>query len=490
MSGKEHTERESAPSVIRVFWIADFFVLLFFLSTAAAGIYMFRLDLLQTIESRTEEPAGIIVIRNNIVQRRHEERVLWDRLFVDSLVYPGDLIRAADLSSATIHIDDNKINLDENTLIRIQHYQEGAFHVELREGNLSLSSGTEGAGIILNVMGRQVQAAPGTVINAAAAEDGIVIQVSEGTAAFIQEGQSRELSPGTMVAQDSGGGLRVIQAAVVTRPQPDARYLKNGQGMLSVSFQWNRINLEDKETLRLEIAGDRNFTQNLRVINGLDNRAQAAFETGLWHWRLIHNAGIENANIENANILGAGQFTVTDASGPALLSPASGSLFRYQNNFPQLRFQWSQKQDASQYILEVSGTPDFEKLQINRQLAAVSFIQSELGAGTWYWRVKPVFPSIYEGTSAYSPAASFKIEQSGDPHAPAIEVPEPSAAVVPEPVRTRLPTGRYYTVQPGDSLNKIARQEYGDASFWIKIFDANNIENQDLIYPSQVLYIP
>jgi nucleoid-associated protein YgaU len=49
-----------------------------------------------------------------------------------------------------------------------------------------------------------------------------------------------------------------------------------------------------------------------------------------------------------------------------------------------------------------------------------------------------------------------------------------------------------YTVVAGDSLSKIAKREYGDASKWHRIFEANRdkIQNPDLIHPGQVLNLP
>jgi nucleoid-associated protein YgaU len=49
-----------------------------------------------------------------------------------------------------------------------------------------------------------------------------------------------------------------------------------------------------------------------------------------------------------------------------------------------------------------------------------------------------------------------------------------------------------YTVVSGDSLSRISKRIYGDASKWKKIYEANTdqIENPDLIYPGQVLKIP
>lgn len=58
--------------------------------------------------------------------------------------------------------------------------------------------------------------------------------------------------------------------------------------------------------------------------------------------------------------------------------------------------------------------------------------------------------------------------------------------------RNITPAGKTYTVVQGDSLSKIAKREYGDASKWRQIYHANKdvIDNPDLIEPGQNLIIP
>jgi hypothetical protein len=421
----------------------------------------------------------MIIIRDNIVQRRFADRVIWDRLFVDSPVYSGDLIRAADLSAATIDVENNHLNLNENTLIRIQNSADGRgpFEVDLQKGNLSLATATEGTGITLNLMGRQVQAGAGSVLNAETGDEGIIVQVNTGTATFIEEGGVRELTEGTMIAQDPDGAERIIPAAVVTNPRPGARYIKNQPEPLSLNFAWKSINLEAGESLRLEIAADRNYTRNVQIVENVNNQAQAFFETGLWHWRLTWG------NV----VLSTGQLTVADATGPEPLSPAMNSLFRYQNDLPQVRLQWSEKTGTDHYVLEISGEQNFID-PVKRQSSAASFILSDLGSGIWYWRVLPVFSSAYEGSAAYSAAASFRIEQSSDPTAPSIELPEP--APQPAPARVVAVPGRNYIVQEGDNLSRIAVQAYGTADGMVQIIAANNIADANLIFVGQVIFIP
>ena len=49
-----------------------------------------------------------------------------------------------------------------------------------------------------------------------------------------------------------------------------------------------------------------------------------------------------------------------------------------------------------------------------------------------------------------------------------------------------------YTVKPGDTLSKIAKQSLGDANAYMRIFEANRdqLSDPDMIKPGQVLKIP
>jgi nucleoid-associated protein YgaU len=51
---------------------------------------------------------------------------------------------------------------------------------------------------------------------------------------------------------------------------------------------------------------------------------------------------------------------------------------------------------------------------------------------------------------------------------------------------------QFYTVQKGDTLSKIAREFYGEASKYPQIFEANKpmLKDPDKIYPGQMLRIP
>ena len=80
------------------------------------------------------------------------------------------------------------------------------------------------------------------------------------------------------------------------------------------------------------------------------------------------------------------------------------------------------------------------------------------------------------------PKADFSNVQSGS----STNAPEVPAA------RGSQPAGRTYTVKSGDSLSAIAKNEYGDAGAWRRIYEANRdqISDPDMIHPGQELKIP
>lgn len=84
-------------------------------------------------------------------------------------------------------------------------------------------------------------------------------------------------------------------------------------------------------------------------------------------------------------------------------------------------------------------------------------------------------------------------EQAATTDAPAEEQQEEEAPPAPlSPEEDVAPTSTFYTVKSGDNLSKIAKEQYGSASRYPEIFEANKpmLKHPDKIYPGQVLRIP
>ena len=66
------------------------------------------------------------------------------------------------------------------------------------------------------------------------------------------------------------------------------------------------------------------------------------------------------------------------------------------------------------------------------------------------------------------------------------------APAAPRSSPTAAPATRDYTIKSGDSLSKIAKEFYGNAGDWKKIFEANKdkIKDPNMIFPGQKIIIP
>lgn len=82
---------------------------------------------------------------------------------------------------------------------------------------------------------------------------------------------------------------------------------------------------------------------------------------------------------------------------------------------------------------------------------------------------------------------------------PAAAAPQPGAAVIPPPMTSAAPAGaagtpalKVHEVVKGETLSGIAKQYYGNAGQYMKIFEANKdiLKDPDLIKPGQKLKIP
>lgn len=94
-------------------------------------------------------------------------------------------------------------------------------------------------------------------------------------------------------------------------------------------------------------------------------------------------------------------------------------------------------------------------------------------------------------TEAASDATAASDTAAAPPETASAESePEPEAKTTRQPEPANPDSQEKYTVQKGDSLARIARRFYGNASYVSKICDLNGIEDPDRITPGQNILLP
>ena len=436
MTTVERVKSRYVDPVKTGFRFRDLLVIILCLFTVGYSINLFRLDLFQTVSLQNVEPVGTITIRNNTVQRRIADRVLWDRLTVESPVYLGDIIRVAEMSSAVLNIEGQQLDIGENTLIRIQLAPNGeGLQIELSEGSIGITVTEESvsqgfAPLQLNMNGRVIETTAGTSITAAVTNDRSAVQVNEGSVTFVEGNTSREISSGEQLALNNEGAEILIPSLVITQPHFNARYEKFSVQGAPVTFAWNRVNMQPQDLLNLEIAADREFTRDISVFNTLDsgvNSLEKILDTGNWNWRFVHENAVlasgrltvfESEQITELEQIIAPQITaepepeIIEATAepepppppfnvPLNRLPVNGQVYGINQlrNSRNIVFSWSAVQGANAYIVTLYQQTNTARRQINR--VTVSGTRwtlddiSVLNRGRFIWQVEAVYRDNY-----------------------------------------------------------------------------------------------
>jgi hypothetical protein len=380
---------------------------------------LFRLDLYRTLTRQTEQPIAVITFKYKVAQRRFVDRVLWDRLKQESPVYDGDFIRTAEISEATVTFAGGRstiINLEENSLIQL-HEEDGGIRIDISEGGLSADAGD--STLVLVSGARRIRVETGGAVQAGIEEGELKLRVMEGTASFSDPGGTGSLSAGEGIVLGDAGPRSLLEA-VALFPRPQARFLNPGPGRFTVAFRWSHPNPE--AATRLEIAEDRAFSRLVFSGDFDGDRAAVDLEGGSYFWR------VSPANDEEPFPTTLA-FKILPAPTPVLISPAEGYRYQFRTSRPSVRFHWTETEEAAFYVLEAADNPDMANPALSREVRGTSLYASALGAGTWYWRVRPVFPAAFQGAAAEGVPVSFSIVQSGSLKAPELRVPQDQGTV-------------------------------------------------------------
>jgi hypothetical protein len=266
-------------------WIDVLFILACF-AGAAFGFWLFWTDITQVLLKRTEEPVGMLSYKRHVVQRRFGDRLMWNQIPRESPVYNGDLVRTSDLSDAVITFDsEDSVRLAENSLIHIRYDKEADSFIELLSGDISLVSTSGKIGVISG--NQKLVPVSGGILNVRRGPAGTEARSLTGrTEIFSPDGVIRSLEIGQTARAGGEGSVDIAEDMVVLRPLPNQE-LRADTNPMPVPFSWTG-DLSPAEYVRIEVAGDRGFTDLVYAENEYYEAGTVVpLPPGIWWWRVF-----------------------------------------------------------------------------------------------------------------------------------------------------------------------------------------------------------
>ena len=390
----------------------DLVVVIVSLAVIFFDLFLFVKELNRTFE-RMDTPIATIEYKYKTVQRKFNDRAVWDRPVQNSYLYNGDTIRTANEASATIHFLGNEdagnvVEVDSNTMVQIFARNEES---ELNLNLGSVSAKTANNNLHLKSDNADINIEKGSVLHVQKGDaESLQLAVEEGSVSVIgsTSGETEVLEAGSVLQQGKEAKLVMIS------PGKNTRLLNQSRDDLGIDikFKW-QSSFSGNEEIFLETSPLSNFSVDTKRY---DVRSLKEFtvkhDSGVLHWRLAAKAGAESEDTVS------GKVTVIKAPAPVNLLPEAEKTFAYNTNPPHIRFLWEGNELSSYYTVEIADNKNMENPKVVKNSSTESFSLSELTEGTWYWRVLPKYGFDSSFKAQASDVSAFSIKKTEEAEKP------------------------------------------------------------------------
>ena len=387
---------------------------------AAASIWKFSQILNESLV-KDEEPIANITFKWKVAQRQFLDDLLWDRLQQMSPVYNGDTIRTAPASEATIYFTDgNIIQLTTNSMIQIFLKEDKRGNAELKKGSASVIANN--SDFTLQSGDASIEIEKGSTLQTETTSDGsLKMQVVDGKIQIQNPNGTFTVLTGETAFLSTDGIISQSHLNVQT-PTINAQYLNFREENTLVDFEWTT----ESNSILLETAADKKFNDILssQIIRNA-KRASMAVPSGTIYWRI---STIPEGDITYSESV-SGKIKVIYSPAPDLITPVQDFQTKYRTKQPSIRFTWTEVERASSYQIDIADNVDFINPVFSKRTPQTSIVSSDLGKGTWYWRVTPYYMINNIGLAEPSITNSFVINQTEMLEKPELKLPGENAFV-------------------------------------------------------------
>lgn len=389
----------------------DRFVLISLTSIAIFFSVLFYLDLNRKIAIGDREIVGTIFFKNNIVQRKFEDEVIWEKLENNSPLINKDTIRSEAFSDAIIHLNDGtEINIDENSMFNLDLTGEEP-NLEFSEGSLEVKKSNSNTNQIkITSSGSEIQVDSGNVKLEKGKDKELSLFVEKGKTTVKQNGKSLDVEQGKK-AEFKKEGIEIKKIPVVLLSPSSQKLFYVDSLEVNIPFLWKTDS--NIESARLEIARSPNFSQTVVSKNVSGNQTSINLREGIYYWRMK----VQNPKNKLEETSETNKFFVSRLETFIGESPNNGSVIPFVQIYPLVTISWTKLKTANSYQILLSETNNFQNpiKRVDTSANQISF--DDLKEGSYYWKViaKSAFPDTKDReTKVYT----FSIRKDDKVNAP------------------------------------------------------------------------
>ncbi|MEQ9366164.1 MAG: FecR domain-containing protein, partial [Leptospirales bacterium] len=425
-------------------------------------LLLFYLDYSRTIDIGNREAIGYITYKNNRVQRKFEDQVVWSNLENNSALTNRDTIRSEKLSDAVIHLNDGTIiKIDENSMFFLD--LSGAKpKLSFHTGAVQIQQGEDGqTELVIQTGDRTINVASGSDLKIESTNDEELNLIMEKGNASIQTKSGTHAIGADQKARLSDEGVTVREVKLkLVQPANQSVVPVQGASNGKIPLRWE---LREKFTgLKYEVSRSREFKQVEKSGAAGGSGAEISMPPGNYYWRLRG----KNQSSGKTEVSEVRKLSVVPDAPVRLTAPVKDARLSYVIDPPLVAFAWTRNALANQYVLEIAADAGFKKDLRSYPVKSNSFSVPGLEAGDYFWRVrsKSAMAGVPERVSG---ASSFGVVRKES-----FDVPQPGAPTAGRPVaREDAQEGVTFAWRAPVEMNLFQVQISRDPSFQTVIVD-------------------
>ena len=345
------------------FHLTSILIVLLCMSGTVFFAYLFYKDL-NTFTVRTDkQPIGIISDSRRVIQRKFDDRVVWERVSQNAELYNADTIRTSDLSHSVIRFKDNTVlDIFENTMIQIFYDENQGLHISVDDGGIIVDSSeaTSEAHVKFDD-GSVVQIDAGSSLSAQAdtGKNSKNVEIKSGTAQITTEaGDEMALVVGESVNVSQSGRI-LKNPLTVMSPQKELRLLNTSNSdFTNINFEWKN---EYESPVIIQTSRLKNFSKlesDDFIETGTSYTLKAPNDT--LYWRVFTMYTIDSPV--------TGKIIIDNDTQMQLVSPVFGTSYRYYTEVPRIKFRWTGNENAAHYKIAISSTSDMKSILTEKEV--------------------------------------------------------------------------------------------------------------------------
>ncbi len=377
--------------------------------------YLFYYDMNKRIDFGDRKVIGNIYFKNNVVQRKLDDQVVWERMDNGSPLTNKDTIRSEAFSDALIRLaDGTEINIDENSMFNLDLTGDKP-SLEFSGGSLQVKKGTsKESSIVIKSQGNEIDVQSGGLkLEKSANKKDLNVFVESGSTKIKKGGKEVEVESGKKAEIAEGKEIAVTRVPIrLLTPESQALFLvEPGQGSAKVPFSWTLDN--GFENPVIEVSRSPQFKSNVieQKVNG--DSFTGSLTDGTFYWRIKATESATN-KVEKS---GEGKFFIQKEEAFRTDSPAMGLQYKYVNTPPLIGFVWTKLGTARGYLFELADNQSFSSPIKKLDTGANTISFDDLKEGSYFWRVT-AFSAFPGAENKISTTMAFSIKKENTYPAP------------------------------------------------------------------------